>query len=91
MIDGAVLGEKPRVSLGGENGPDSLKTTEEIVKFARDSMACLHKAVMSVNVHNRTNACKRPLSGDSTTRLAMSASAISPPWIIRGICSSIYG
>jgi hypothetical protein len=90
MIGGAALCEKPRVELGGD-GPDFLKTKEEIVKFARDSIASLHKAAMSVNDHIRTNAFKNPLGKGSTTRRAMSASAISPPWIITGIWSSNCG
>lgn len=77
MIGSAVLGQKPPVELGGENGPDSLKTKDEIVKFAKDSFEYLHKAAASVNAQNEAGAIKNPFGEGSATRLGMSASAVS--------------
>src|SRR6516164_11840869 len=37
LVAAAVLQEKPPVELGGENGPDSVKSKAEIVKFLKDS------------------------------------------------------
>src|ERR1700736_4087428 len=37
MVGAAILEEKPPVELGGENGPDSMKTKADIVKFIKDS------------------------------------------------------
>jgi hypothetical protein len=35
----AILGEKPPVNVGGENGPDALASKTEIVKYLKDSFA----------------------------------------------------
>src|ERR1700751_1462716 len=37
LVAAAILGEKPPVDIGGENGPDSVKSKADIVKFAKDS------------------------------------------------------
>src|ERR1700736_2398430 len=37
IFGAAILEEKPPVELGGENGPDSMKTKADIVKFIKDS------------------------------------------------------
>lgn len=49
----AILGEKSPV-VGGptENGPDSLRTKAQIVKFLRDSYAYAHRAVDTITVAN---------------------------------------
>ncbi len=33
LVAGAILGEKPPVEYGGENGPDSVKSKADIMKF----------------------------------------------------------
>jgi uncharacterized damage-inducible protein DinB len=72
LVGSAILGEKPPLELGGENGPDSVKTKDEIVKFAKDSFAYVHKAVASVNEQNAAGAIKSPFGEGMTTRLGMS-------------------
>jgi uncharacterized damage-inducible protein DinB len=72
LVASAILGEKPPLELGGENGPDSIKNKDEIVKFAKDSFAYVHKAVASVNEQNAAGAIKSPFGGGMTTRLGMS-------------------
>jgi uncharacterized damage-inducible protein DinB len=52
MFGSAILGEKSPVELGGENGPDSIKTKAEITKFLNDSFAYLDKALASVTDKN---------------------------------------
>jgi hypothetical protein len=37
LVGAAILEEKPPVELGSENGPDSLKTEADIMKFLKDS------------------------------------------------------
>ena len=54
MVAAAILGEKPPVELGGENGPDSMKSKADIVKFAKDSFAYAHKAVATITSENAT-------------------------------------
>ncbi len=77
LIGSAVLGEKSPVETGGENGPDAIKSKEEIVKFAKDSFAYLHKAAATVNASNETGAIKNPFGEGTATRLGMTGTAVS--------------
>jgi len=52
VMSAAILGEKPPVDIGKENGPDTLKTKAEIVKFLKDSFAYAHKAALTINEKN---------------------------------------
>ena len=52
IFGSAILGEKPPVDVGSENGPDSVKTKADILKFASDSFDYLQKALASVTDKN---------------------------------------
>ncbi len=71
LVGAAILGEKPPVELGGESGPDSVKTKAEIVKFLKDSYVYAHKAVASVNADNATGEINSPFGKDKVTRMGM--------------------
>jgi uncharacterized damage-inducible protein DinB len=71
LIGSTMLGEKPPVELGGENGPDSMKSKADVVKFVKDSFAYAHKAVASVNDKNLVEETKSPFGEGKMTRLAM--------------------
>jgi hypothetical protein len=71
MVAAAILGEKPPVELGGENGPDSIKTKADIVKFAKDSLAYAHKAVASITDENALGQVDSPFGNGKVTRLGM--------------------
>lgn len=48
-ISGTVLGEKPPADVGtGENGPDSLKAKDAIVKYLKEAFTYSHKAMRSL-------------------------------------------
>jgi len=49
---GAILQEKPPVDFGGEEGPASIKTKAEILKFLKDSFALGHRAVATLTDQN---------------------------------------
>src|SRR5690242_3703183 len=52
-ISGTVLGEKPPADVGtGENGPDSLKGKDAILKYLKDAFAYSHKAMKSLTDQN---------------------------------------
>ncbi len=52
-ISSAMLGEQnPSTTASNENGPDSLKSKDEIVKYVKDSFAYAHKAVASITTAN---------------------------------------
>jgi len=53
IFGAAILGEKPPVDVGGENGPDSVKSKAEIMTFLKDSFAYLHKALVSISDKNQ--------------------------------------
>lgn len=71
MVAAAILGERPAVELGGESGPDSIKTKADIVKFAKDSFAYSHKAVATITAENATGQINSPFGNGKVTRLAM--------------------
>jgi hypothetical protein len=60
MVGEAILGEKSPVDLGGESGPDNIKSKAEIVKFIKDSYAYAHKAVATITAENATGEVQLP-------------------------------
>jgi DinB superfamily len=83
-VGAAILEEKPPVELGSENGPDSVKTKADIMKFLKDSFAYVHKATLTINEGNLLNPIKSPFGSGMTTRLGMST-------LIVGHCFDHYG
>ncbi len=84
LISSAILGEKPPVDIGGENGPASLKTKADIVKFLKESFAYTHKAVATINEKNSVETIKSPFGDGNTTRLTMAV-------LVVGHCFDHYG
>ena len=79
MFGASILGEKPPVALGGENGPDSLKSKAEIVKFMNDSFAYLHKALASVTAKNELDQIDSPF-GVKVSRLSLASFSTAHPF-----------
>jgi hypothetical protein len=71
LVGAAILEEKPPVELGGENGPDAVKTKADIEKFLKDSFAYAHKAVGTISDGNLLNPIKSPFGQNMVTRLGM--------------------
>ena len=71
MVAASILGEKPPLELGGENGPDTVKSKAEIVQFLKDSFAYAHKAIAAINTGNSVGPIKSPFGEGDTTRLGM--------------------
>ena len=84
LVAAAILEEKPPVELGGENGPDSMKTKADIVKFLKDSFTYVHKAAGSINDGNLLSPIKSPFGEGMTTRLGMAT-------LVVGHCFDHYG
>jgi hypothetical protein len=84
-INGAILlAEKPPFASGHhENGPDSIRSKAEVVKFLADSFIYLHKAMAAVNEHNLMEMVELP-EGGRVPRLSVMTAAISHPWDIYG-------
>ncbi len=71
LVASAILGEKPPVDTGGENGPDSVKSKADIVKFLKDSYVYAHKALGTVTAKNAVAPIKNPFGAGTATRLGM--------------------
>lgn len=80
MVGAAILEEKPPVELTGENGPDSIQSKAEIMKFLKDSFAYLHKALSSINEKNQTDMIKSPFGEGKVTRLGIATLALWHPF-----------
>src|SRR5580700_3483664 len=71
LVGAAILEEKPPVDLGSENGPDSLKTKADIVKFIKDSYVYAHKAVATITPDNYIGEVPSPFGKGKSTRLGL--------------------
>lgn len=80
MLSAAILEEKPPVELGGENGPDSIKSKEDILKLLKDSFAYQHKAANSLTEANLVGMVKSPFGGGMASRLGLVTLSIAHPF-----------
>jgi hypothetical protein len=80
IVGSTILEEKPPVQLGGENGPDSITSKADIMKFLKDSFAYLHKAMGSINEKNQTDLIKNPFGEDKVTRLGFATVGLWHPF-----------
>jgi hypothetical protein len=81
LFGAGILGEKPPVELGsGENGPDSITSKADVVKFLKDSFAYLHQAINSLTESNAISEVQSPFGSNKVTRLRLGLFAISHPW-----------
>jgi len=71
LVAAAIVGEKPPVDTGGENGPDSVKSKADIVKFAKDSFAYAHKAVATITPENYMGEVPSPFGKGKSTRVGL--------------------
>jgi uncharacterized damage-inducible protein DinB len=78
IFGATVLNEKPPVDVGGENGPDSIKSKAEIMKFLKDSFAYLHKALASITDKNQLDEVS--IFGMKMPRLSVGAFSTAHPF-----------
>jgi hypothetical protein len=84
QMGAALLGEKLPIEAGPhDNGPDSVRTKAEVVKFLQESFVYLHKAIATVNEHNLMEEVDLP-EGGRAARLTVVTAAISHPWDLYG-------
>ena len=72
----ALLEEKPAMEMGGENGPEALKSKAEIVKYLKDSFVYLHKALDTITAANVMGLVKSPWGESKGTRLGFATIAL---------------
>lgn len=69
---GPITGDKSPFEAKGDNGPESLKTKAEIIKYLKDSFAVGHKAARSLTPENMMTTFPNPFGGrNPMTRLYM--------------------
>jgi hypothetical protein len=74
MISASVLNEKAPVDLGAtDNGPDSLKTKDQILDYFRGAIAYSHKAMNSITEQNMLQQVPSPFGKGNMPRLTAAA------------------
>jgi hypothetical protein len=80
-LGAAILGEKVPVDTGtGPDGPATLTSKADILKFLNDSFVYAHKALNSINETNILEPVKSPFGPNMTTRLALAMSLTGHPY-----------
>jgi uncharacterized damage-inducible protein DinB len=77
MFAAGIAGEKAPADLGGENGPEVLKTKAEIIKYLKDSFAYAHKAFGAITNANAGTAIPTPWGKGTTTRLGLATLTVA--------------
>ena len=71
LVAAATLQEKPPVDTGGEDGPASIKTKDQIVKFLQDAFAYAHKAAKSLTQQNGLDLVTSAFGNQKVARASM--------------------
>jgi uncharacterized damage-inducible protein DinB len=71
LIAAGLLGEKPPVDIGEDNGPATMTSKADIVNFLKGSFAYSHKAIGTFTEKNVAADMASPFGEGRTTRLAM--------------------
>jgi hypothetical protein len=69
MLWGAVTGDKPPVDINNGNGPDSMTSKADIVKYLKDSYALGHRAAKSLTADNVVGLVASPFGPGTISRL----------------------
>ena len=76
MVAAAARQEQPPIVLGGENGPDTVKTKEDIVAFVQGAFDYAHKAMNGLTAQNELEMVKSPFGGADMARGGAAAIAV---------------
>ena len=79
MFGSTILGEKPPLELGSENGPDSIKSKADILKYLNESFAYLDKALASITDKNALDQIDSPF-GMKAARLTFGSFSTTHPF-----------
>lgn len=75
-LGAAILEQKPPVDIAGEEGPASIATKAEILKYLKGSFEYVHKAIATINEKNLVDTVRSPFGEGSVTRMGL-ATAVS--------------
>ena len=72
MVSASVLGEaNPSQTGENENGPPSIQSKDEVVKYLKDAFAYGHKAMQFVTDRNATELVKSAFGTRQVPRISM--------------------
>jgi hypothetical protein len=80
LLGAAIMGEKPPIDLGGENGPDKITSKADCVLFLKDSFAYASKAFDTIDENNVLGLVQSPFGSNKVSRMSLSIIAISHPF-----------
>ncbi len=73
----AILGEKPPVEAPDENGPKSVQSKADIVKYVKDSYTYAHKAFQQITNDNAVASIPSPFGKGQATRLGLAVLTVA--------------
>ena len=74
VFGAAILSEKPPVDVGDEEGPKSVTSKADVLKYLKDSFIYVHKAVQTIDEKNEVAPLKSPFGQGTITRLGLATS-----------------
>ncbi|HXA85672.1 MAG TPA: DinB family protein [Candidatus Dormibacteraeota bacterium] len=77
ILWGAITGDKSPIESKEDNGPSSLTTKADIVKYLKDSFALGHKAANSITAENAAAQVPSPFGQGQTTKLFCATFAVA--------------
>jgi hypothetical protein len=77
MLWSPLTGEKPPVDINKGNGPDSMTSKADIVKYLKDSYALGHRAAKSMTAENVVAMVPSPFGAGQISRLFCATFAVS--------------
>src|SRR5579864_1816516 len=72
-LGAALLEQKSPVDVSDEEGPASMTTKADIMKFLKDSFTYVHKAIATINENNLVGTVKSPFGEARVSRLGLAA------------------
>ena len=77
LLWGAITGDKSPIPSTEDNGPPSLKTKADIIKYLKDSFALGHKAAQSITAESAAAQVPSPFGQGQTTKLFCATFAVA--------------
>jgi hypothetical protein len=73
----AILERKPPVNVGDEQGPASVTSKSDVMKYLKDSFTYAHKAIATINDKNLAETVKSPFGEGRIPRISLAMSFLS--------------
>jgi uncharacterized damage-inducible protein DinB len=70
----ALLQEKSPVDINEEEGPASVSTKADVLKYLKESFLYVHKAIATINEKNLVTPVKSPFGEGTVTRMGLATS-----------------